>query len=118
MLGELFKPVQETRFDYHGYPCVVLSMPMGYRCGYVGIPKGNKYYQKDYNKIPVNCHGGLTYSENELYFQPDSDMWWIGYDCNHYMDLGLVRSLAFCETECKNIVDQIILLNKIGRKNE
>ena len=30
------KPILECKFDYKGYPCVVLFMPLGYRCGYVG----------------------------------------------------------------------------------
>ena len=28
------EPVLECKFDYKGYPCVVLFMPLGYRCGY------------------------------------------------------------------------------------
>ncbi len=28
------KPVLETKFEYKGYPCVVLFMPRAYRCGY------------------------------------------------------------------------------------
>lgn len=45
--------VQEKRFEHKGFPCVVLFMPIGYHCGYVGLPKGNKYYGKDYDENPV-----------------------------------------------------------------
>lgn len=79
-------PKQEIRFEYKGFPCVVLFMPMGYRCGYVGLPKENKYYGKKYDNIPVECHGGLTYSEHRLFGQDDKDTWWIGFDCGHYCD--------------------------------
>ena len=77
---------QETRFEYKGFPCVVFFMPMGYRCGYVGLPKGNKYYSKEYDKIPVDCHCGLTYSNHGLFGQEDRDTWWIGFDCGHFVD--------------------------------
>lgn len=79
-------PVQETRIDYKGFPCVVLFMPHGWRCGYVGLPKGNKYYKVNYSLIPIGCHCGLSYSASTLQCQTDTDMWWIGFDCNHHCD--------------------------------
>lgn len=82
----MLQPKQETRFEYRGLPCVVLFMPMGYRCGYVGLPKNNKYYKKKYDDIPADCHCGLTYSEPGLFGQNDSDTWWIGFDCGHCFD--------------------------------
>lgn len=82
----MLHPKQETRFEYKGFPCVVLFMPMGYRCGYVGLPKENRYYKKKYDDIPVDCHCGLTYSENHLFGQGDKDTWWIGFDCGHFCD--------------------------------
>lgn len=82
----MLQPKQESRFEYKGFPCVVLFMPMGYRCGYVGLPKENRYYKKKYDDIPVDCHCGLTYSENHLFGQDDKDIWWIGFDCGHCFD--------------------------------
>ena len=79
-------PVQEKRFEYKGYPCVVLFQPIGFRTGYVGLPKKSKYYKKDYDFIPVDCHCGLTYSKDSLYNQYDEDVWWIGFDCGHACD--------------------------------
>lgn len=79
-------PVQESRFEYKGFPCVVLFQPMGFRTGYVGIPKGNKYYGKDYDSIPIECHCGLTYADSGLFSQDDKDTWWIGFDCGHCCD--------------------------------
>ena len=80
------RPIVEERFEYKGFPCVVLFLPWGYRCGYVGIPFGNKYYNVDYMNIPVDCHGGLTYAESSLCGQEDKDLWWIGFDCAHCFD--------------------------------
>ena len=79
-------PIQEERFEYKGVSCVVLFMPTGHRCGYVALPKGHKFYGSDFDSIEVECHGGLTYSENRLHHQDDKDVWWIGFDCGHYCD--------------------------------
>lgn len=79
-------PIVEERFEYKGFPCVVLFMPMGYRCGYAGLPKGHKYYGKEFDLIPVDCHCGLTYSDSSLHYQTDTDVWWIGFDCGHCCD--------------------------------
>lgn len=144
-------PVRESLFEYRGYPCAVLLMPWGCRCGYVGLKKGSKYYQKGIYDIPVDCHGGLTYAENYLIgVNPSGDnqadskfagLWWIGFDCAHWKDAndfpalyaafanypqeierianlqavekkfgttGEVRTIEFCEAECRSIVDQLI----------
>lgn len=78
--------IQEKRFEYKGFPCVVVMQALGFRTGYVGIPKGHKLFNVDYCEIDVSCHGGLTYSESYLVDQTDDDIWWIGFDCGHYMD--------------------------------
>lgn len=133
-------PKQEKRFEYKGFPCVILFMPMGYRCGYVGLPKENKYYGKSYDDIPVDCHCGLTYASRKLHTKNDTDKWWIGFDCGHccdgydvskikelyaddesvmeqaermadYFEIcneNPVRTLEYCEEQCKNIVEQLI----------
>ena len=125
-------PIVEKRFEYKGYPCVILFMPMCYRCGYVGLQRGVAYNTKE-----IECHGGITYSEAYLWKQDDPDKWWIGFDCMHYpdgfdVDYGLEYwrnneeqyntvvnlatrfenrcspwSLKRVENECKFIVDQI-----------
>lgn len=80
------KPVIESRFEYRSYPCVVIFQPLGYRCGYIGLPEKNKFYGIDYDKIDIDCHGGLTYSSNHLHEQSDTNTWWIGFDCAHCND--------------------------------
>ena len=77
--------VIEKEWDYKGYPCQVKA-DMGYRYGYVGVPKGHPYYGKDYGDIELDVHGGLVSSGDN----PDSnleDTWWLGFGCTHYGDL-------------------------------
>jgi hypothetical protein len=108
------KPVHEKRFDYKGFPCVVLLMPMAYRCGYVGIPKGHKYYGKNYDYIPIDCHCGLTYSEKYLYGQLDENTWWIGFDCGHYCDGYDVEAAKKLYADDRQAMTQITLLEQTG----
>lgn len=127
---------QEERFDYKGYPCVILFMSFGHRCGYVGVPI-EKSYNIDIDDI--DCHGGVTYCEEHLHYQEDKNIKWIGFDTGHYGDgrdfetvkklfgdnpkilNGLeffqgsgywvdfpVRTLDYCKEQCKQIVEQII----------
>ena len=77
--------VVEKTWEHGGYPCQV-NAEMGYRYGYVGIPKGHPSYGKDFRDVDVDVHGGLIYSGDN----PDSDLedvWWLGFNCAHYGDL-------------------------------
>ena len=59
----------------------------GWGNGYVRIPEGHEYYDKNYDDIPVSVHGGLTFSdhvfENSKNF---TDGYWVGFDTAHYGD--------------------------------
>lgn len=126
--------VIEKQFEYKGFPCVCILQNAGHRCGYVGLPKGNRYYGKDYDDIPIGCHGGLTFSDKSYW--DDDDRWYIGFDCAHWADGkdfdavekywaddeivmkmlevyklmgndGEIRTLEYVENECKEIVNQL-----------
>lgn len=106
--------IQEKRFEYKGFPCVVVMQALCFRTGYVGIPKGHPLYEKDYWEISVNCHGGLTYSENRLIDQPDKDTWWIGFDSGHYGDgYDLTAALELFK-DFPETLEQINKMNDIG----
>lgn len=79
---------EETRFECKGYECRVLFMNMGYRCGYIKIPKGHPLCVDDYDYINnfVNCHGGLTYAAYYLNGEKCDDGVWVGFDCRHSED--------------------------------
>jgi len=71
-------------------------------CGYVQIPKEHEFYNKDYDDIGIDCHGGLTYSSME-----NNNEYWIGFDCNHYQDDPLINDYNYVEKECKKIIDSL-----------
>lgn len=68
-----------------GFEWAVTHNGMGYRCGYVRIPKGHPWHGKDYDDIAADVHGGLTFAEADMPCDkgaPD-DAWWLGFDCGH-----------------------------------
>ena len=81
-------------WEHLGFPCLMVRTPMGNWCGYVAVPPGHPIFEKEYDSIDVDVHGGLTYSAHcqgpichvPKPGQPDN-VWWFGFDCAHYMDL-------------------------------
>lgn len=103
--------MEEKSFIYKDYRCTIKLYWNSYRqwyCGYVSLPIGHKFYAIDYDKIPVNCHGGLTYSKFHL------DGWRIGFDCNHHNDRITVQNKKYVISECMKIVDQLEILNGLS----
>ena len=80
------EPNRET-FTYEGYKCLIVRHPeFGHLCGYVGIPEGHKYYKKHYDDVPLEVHGGLTFSD---FWEDENDnLWYLGFDCAHAWDLS------------------------------
>jgi len=78
--------VREMEFLYKGFRCVIYFLIAGHRCGYVSIPQGHRYYRKNYDDIPNDVHGGLTYSENFLPGEEFDGSWWVGFDCAQFCD--------------------------------
>jgi hypothetical protein len=123
----------EKEWEYKGISCQVkIHTGLGFRCGYVGIPKEHKLYNVDYNEIyekgyDLEVHGGLTFA-NKI---KDSDLWWLGYDCGHSGDaqdpdlikdercreiaksmpvgpMEKARDLDYCIKECEFLAEQLI----------
>ena len=98
------------------FECTIKRMTRsGHLCGYVTLTPDNDYFGLEYDEIPVDCHGGLTYAsdyENE---------WVIGFDCAHYGDFQpfynetewysgrntVYRDMEFVTRECESICEQI-----------
>jgi len=74
-----------------GYKCrIKRNENTGTLCGYVGIPKGHKYWGVIYDEgdeeldaIADDVHGGFTYSE-----QGDDGWWYFGFDTSHADDFA------------------------------
>lgn len=55
---------------------------------YIRIPESHKYYDKDYDEINIDVHGGLTYAHDYLYIDDITKLegWFIGWDYAHSYD--------------------------------
>jgi len=64
----------------------------GWGNGYVVIFKGHPMYGKNYDEVPIDIHGGLTFSKyaNEIDWpeitEEMKDGWVFGFDTAHYSD--------------------------------
>jgi hypothetical protein len=98
--------------------CLIVRGPSGALCGYVGLPPGHPCHGAGYDDVACaeseNCrpdvHGGLTFAGACAEGDDESvgichvpgegrpaEVWWLGFDCAHYMDIGpasLSRSRA------------------------
>lgn len=131
------KPHLELMFDEGGYTCAVMLQPLGYRCGYVGIPRDSAWWGSRVRDLgSIVCHGGVTYADDHLPQDKPDGLWWIGFDCMHHRDAPdvvavriaygeelaeqanrymihghddrlIIRTLEYCVKECKLIVDQL-----------
>lgn len=81
---------------YKGYKYAIVSYGT-HPCCYVFIPKGHRFYKQSYEKIDIDCHGGLTFSSNDLIFNPieNNNDWVIGWDYAHYDDY-----MGYYEFDC------------------
>ena len=83
-----------------GLACLVKRGPVGAWCGYVGVAPDHPAFEKDYDDVDVEVHGGLTYAaacqhgpeESSICHIPDpgepDNVWWFGFDCAHLHDLA------------------------------
>lgn len=86
------KFVVETQYVKDDIECVtILNVPMGIRCGYIGVGDNNPLYGESEESLPLRAHGGITYTSH---FPPrtfDSiqkgrNLYWIGFDTGHFGD--------------------------------
>lgn len=94
-----------------GAPCAIIANhELGFRCGYTAVgpahpwhglscsapfrnPRTGDTWDTEHElhiDSLLSAHGGLTYSGTDLLALPDEDktgdLWWFGFDCNHYSD--------------------------------
>lgn len=108
--------------EHEGFQFVTVHNTMGYRCGYIRVPKGHPWHGKDYDDISADVHGGLTFAEPDLPCDKpgEDDAYWIGFDCAHYGDAqdpnlpaehrvnhgGIIKTTAYVEAECRKLCEQ------------
>lgn len=116
----------------YGFEWEVVSNRMGYRCGYVRVPKGHPWHGKDYSDVEtadggwIEVHGGLTFAEADTDCGKGGadNAWWLGFDCAHYGDApdpdlpgsevmlryglehGTVKTNEYVSAECRNLAKQ------------
>ena len=78
--------------EVSGYKCrISRNETSGTLCGYVGIPKGHRFWGMGYggdvdvelSDISDNVHGGLTYAD-----KGDDGYWYFGFDTAHAEDFA------------------------------
>lgn len=101
--------------QYRGYDMMIRlngsfvpPNPMRWFCGYVRLPVDHKLYGKKYDEIDgiVNVHGGVTF----VGALEDANGFYVGFDCAHAGDSPKVQNEAYTISECKRLVDQLIVL--------
>jgi hypothetical protein len=78
----------ESEFKHAGLQCaVVQNTEAGFRCGYVRVPPTHPMFEKGYDDLDVDVHGGLTFAELEPCTEhEDGQGYWFGFDCCHAGD--------------------------------
>lgn len=67
------------------YRCLIIRGP-GSLCGYIGVNEDHPLYGVEYDNLPIECHGGLTFSDKgDDTFRP-AGRWWFGWDYGHAGD--------------------------------
>ena len=88
---------------YKNYEFCVTLTDIGFRCGYVAIPKNNYLYNRNINDLPeLECHGGVTYFDypdriidfDFLKIKRTCKDIWIGFDAAHAGDAKDIKALS------------------------
>ena len=66
--------VIEKEWREGDFNCKVIFMPLGHRCGYVGVPKGHHMYGLDYEKYTDEISLLAILSVLELYYNGPQDV--------------------------------------------
>ena len=80
----------------------------GWGNGYVDLPKTHPMYELNYNDIPVDIHGGLTYSE-----LTNDGFWRVGFDTAHAGDTLVNWNKLAVYNETKRLAEQLSQWSKL-----
>ena len=84
--NEYKREVLDTGY-FHGFFYYILNLGT-HPTAYIRIPEKHSCYEKEYDEIDIDVHGGLTFSDYELYTENNTELegWFIGWDYMHYGD--------------------------------
>jgi hypothetical protein len=85
--GEWSDEPDKFEMTYKGFKCNGRRNVVGAWCGYVAVPVDGIYYKNvvenhDYDSVPIDVHGGVTYGSTN----DEEGLHYIGFDCAHYND--------------------------------
>lgn len=123
--------------EHEGFQWVVTHNGLGYRCGYVRIPKDHPWHGGYDESINASVHGGLTFWAPDIPCDDDGDddAWWLGFDCHHAGDAcdpllpsfltseqrrlhqavlsyGTIKTTNYVRQECEKLCEQAFLAQK------
>lgn len=104
--------------NYKGFDYAIISYGT-HPCCYVFLPRGHKYYGKSYDEINIDCHGGLTYAEDDLSSNPIvTDKWVIGWDYHHCDDYSGLYKTEYLKllNSGKELMDSFAKMNEGVKK--
>jgi len=119
------KATVEKRWIYRGMELVVIHLDFGlpehlksefleggHRCGYVGLLPSHALHGRDYSHVDADVHGGLTYADrlSRVAGLEDSQRWFFGFDCGHYMDKIADWPIERVADQCEKLADQLYSL--------
>jgi hypothetical protein len=104
-------PVGTILRDWHddGVRIIITRGPL-HPCVYLGIPLDHPLAGHDYENLPIDCHGGLTFADKGDGKYRPKGYYWYGYDyghCNDFMfcDHPSTQRLDGKKWTVKEIVD-------------
>ena len=97
-----------------GFPCLIVRNMSGALCGYVGVSSTHPAFEQDYDDVKVDVHGGLTFADHctngndemkaichTVEHGEDDNVWWLGFDCNHFQDLAPAMDARYKKLQLK-----------------
>jgi hypothetical protein len=120
----------ETIFEDRGFLCIIRQVDgSGHLCGYVITPMTHKINKETYANdwdIPLNCHGGVTFTENLTLHNLAYNV--IGFDCNHGCDYSPLmpfmgdpsnyKDVNYVTNELKNMVTELLGMDELNTIKE
>ena len=72
-----------------GVKALILRNPeIGILCGYIALPLKHPLAGKNYDDIPIQVHGGLTFGDKGDGSRYEKGYYWYGFDCGHFRDFA------------------------------